>query len=116
MSTSADSGARHEAAATAFVDRVRDRSITDIEAIYVFGSTARGEAAGLSSDVDVLVVFTTDIDPAVEDEIRDLAYDIMLEYGPVVEVHTLSAPSFEAQLEAGHPFIHGVVSDGDRYD
>lgn len=115
MHTGIDSERSHEAAAAAFVDRIKDRSIPDIESIYVFGSTARGEAAGLSSDVDVLVVFASDLDPELEDDVRELAYDIMLEYGPVVEVHTMSAASFTAKLQAGHPFVQRIVADGDRY-
>lgn len=116
MSTHLDSEGRHRQAAAAFVERVRERSLSDVESIYVFGSTARGEAAGLSSDVDVLVVLADDAEPTLEDELRDLAYDVMLEYGPVVEIHPVSASAFARKLDADHPFVRRVVSEGVRYD
>lgn len=116
MSADTDSGSRHDQAATAFVQRARERSASSIESIYVFGSTARGEADGLSSDVDVLVVLSDDADPGIEDTLRDLAYDVMLEYGPVVEVHVLSAAAFERKHSDSHPFIQRVVSEGVQYE
>lgn len=116
MSTDTDAEPIHERAADAFVERARRCSDAGVESIYVFGSTARGEAAGLSSDVDVLVVLADDAAPDLEDELRDIAYDVMLEYGPVVELHTISASSFSEKRRTDHPFIRRVVSEGVRYD
>jgi predicted nucleotidyltransferase len=50
----------HAEAAQAFVERARSRFGEQIEELYVFGSTVRGEARGLASDVDVLVVLDDD--------------------------------------------------------
>lgn len=116
VSTDTDGEPSHERAADAFVERARRRSDAGVESIYVFGSTARGEAAGLSSDVDVFVVLEDDAAPKLEDELRDIAYDVMLEYGPVVELHTISASSFSEKRRTGHPFVQRVVSEGVRYD
>jgi predicted nucleotidyltransferase len=52
----------HAVAAEAFVDRACDRFGNAVDDLCVFGSTARGEARGLSSDVDVLVVLADDAD------------------------------------------------------
>ncbi|MFB6360726.1 MAG: nucleotidyltransferase domain-containing protein [Halobacteriales archaeon] len=106
----------HASAADAFVKRALRRFDADIESLYVFGSTAREEAEGLSSDVDVLVVLADELEEtAVADELRDLAYDVMLEYGPVVELHVLSKADFVESRERGNPFLETVVSEGRSY-
>ena len=63
----------------------------------LFGSTARGDASGIDSDVDLLAIVADDGDRlSVADELRDIAYDVMLEFGPVVEVYVPSHREFEA--------------------
>ncbi|TQQ81325.1 nucleotidyltransferase domain-containing protein [Halonotius terrestris] len=107
-------GDRHTDAATAFVRRVRKANIDGLESLILFGSTARGEAAGLDSDVDFLVVVGEAADTdTVENTLRDIAYDVMLEYGPVVEVHTVSESTFEQRRE--HPFVRQAMRDGEMY-
>jgi predicted nucleotidyltransferase len=106
----------HAVVAEAFVDRARTRFENEITKLYVFGSTVRGEAKGLASDVDVLVVLddATDREPTTE-ALRDLAYDVMLEYGPVVELHILSEREFEQSRSQGNPFVQNVVEEGHSY-
>lgn len=105
----------HAAAAEAFAERARDRFDGALADLYVFGSTARGEARGLSSDVDVLVVLADDADyVTVDDALHDLAYDVMLEYGPVVELHVLTELAFE-RTKGENPFIRRAVSEGRSY-
>lgn len=60
-------GNNHTAAAKAFVDRAYSQFETEIAVLYLFGSTARGEAAGLASDVDVLAVLEDDMDGETAD-------------------------------------------------
>ena len=104
----------HASAAEAFVDRLAERDLQGVEDVHLFGSTVRGDASGLASDVDFLVVVSDDADkPALEDELRDLAYDVMLEFGPVVEVHVLSRTAFERRRE--HPFVRRVLREGEAY-
>lgn len=106
----------HEAAATAFVERTRSGYGDDLAELYVFGSTVRGEASGRSSDVDVLVVLRDDVNrDAVADSLRDIAYDVMLEYGPLVELHILSESTFERYRDEGNPFVRNVVDEGRVY-
>ena len=106
----------HMTAAKAFVDRVRSQHGTEIAELYVFGSTARGNAQGLASDVDVLVVLNdaTDRDATAE-SLRDIALDVMIEHGPVVELHIFSASTFERYQREGHPFIRNAVAEGRSY-
>jgi predicted nucleotidyltransferase len=104
----------HSAAARAFARRVRDRESVELDALILFGSTARGEASGLGSDVDFLAVVPDEADrPAVEDELRDVAYDVMLEFGPVVEVHVVTRRTFEQRRD--HPFVRRAVREGEAY-
>jgi uncharacterized protein (UPF0332 family)/predicted nucleotidyltransferase len=88
-------GDNHTAAAEEFVDRAYSQFETEIAVLYLFGSTARGEASGLASDVDILVVLADEMDWETADSLRSIAYDVMLEYGPVVELHVLSETEFE---------------------
>lgn len=105
----------HAAAADAFVERALTRFDADIDSRYVFGSTASAEAHGLSSDVDVLVVLEDEAEQErTADVLRDLAYDVMLEYGPVIEPHILSRSAFDESRERGNPFLETVVREG-RY-
>jgi len=113
-SVAPDEDGGHAAAAAAFARRVRDRGDLELASLILFGSTARGDASGLGSDVDFLAVVPDDADrPAVEDELRDVAYDVMLEFGPVVEVHVLSRSAFERRRD--HPFLRRAVREGETY-
>ncbi|EMA56650.1 nucleotidyltransferase domain-containing protein [Halococcus thailandensis] len=112
-STSADA---HTAAAEAFVERARSQHSDKIAELYVFGSTVRGEASGRSSDVDVLIVLPDNPDrDAIADSLRDIAYDVMLEYGPLVELHILDGPTFERHQQEGNPFVRNVLREGRSY-
>lgn len=106
----------HSEAAAVFVKRARSAHGEKILELYVFGSTIRGEASGRSSDVDIFIVLpnTPDRD-AIADSLRDIAYDVMLECGPVVELHILDETTFERQQRAGNPFIQHVLDEGHSY-
>lgn len=104
----------HADAAEAFARRVGDRP--ELDALLCFGSTARGEAAGLASDVDFLAVVSDDADrSAVAEELRDEAYGVMLEHGPVVEVHVLSRSTFEEYRAQDHPFVTRALREAESY-
>jgi len=106
----------HADAAAAFVDRARSQYGDRITDLYVFGSTVRGEATGRSSDVDVLVVLSDRPErAATADSLRDIAYDVMLEYGPLVELHILDEHTFERQQQEGNPFVQNVLKEGRAY-
>lgn len=106
----------HTAAADAFARRAIEADLRELENLYLFGSTVRGNAAGLSSDVDFLAIVSDDADRRmIEDRLGDLAYDVMLEFGPVVEVHVLSRSRFEEHRDQDHPFVERVVSEAEAY-
>lgn len=106
----------HSDAAEAFVDRARSRHGDEIVELYVFGSTVRGEASGRSSDVDVLIVVPDSPDrDALADSLRDIAYDVMLNYGPLVELHMLDESTFERYQQEGNPFVRNVLREGRSY-
>jgi hypothetical protein len=87
--TTRAAGDAHTAAAEAFADRATDRFGEALTELSVFGSTVRGETRGL-------------------------AYDVMLAYGPVVELHVLTESVFEGVREA-NPFVRQAVSEGRSY-
>ena len=105
----------HADAAAAFSELAHSKHDTDIIELYVFGSTARGEARGRSSDVDVLVVVKENDRGALEESLRDIALDVMIEYGPAIELHILSEAAFERHQREQNPFIQNVLSEGESY-
>ncbi|RJT07059.1 nucleotidyltransferase domain-containing protein [Halococcus sp. IIIV-5B] len=105
----------HTDAAAAFGERARSKHGTDVIELYVFGSTVRGEAHGRSSDVDVLVVIDENDRDPLKESLRDIALDVMLEYGPAIELHILSETTFERHQREQNPFIQNVLSEGQSY-
>jgi predicted nucleotidyltransferase len=101
----------HERAFAAFAERARDALGESIHELLLFGSAARGEARGIDSDADVFVVLDSTDD---EDELRDIAYEVQLEYGIVVSLHVKSKGRFEERKD--HPFVKNVLRDGRSYD
>lgn len=100
----------HEDAVEAFVDRVAAAEMPAVQRLVLFGSVARASHTA-DSDVDVLAILADDSDaPAVEDHLRDIAYDVMLEYGAAFSIHAVTESSFEER--ADHPFFENVVADG----
>lgn len=104
---------QHHNAATEFVGRVRTRLDDAIDGLYLFGSVAR-DTADEDSDIDVLAVISNDVEyAAIDDQLLDIAYDIQLEHGVTVEVHSIRVDEFRTRLTRGDPFIRTVVEDGD---
>ncbi|PSQ24843.1 nucleotidyltransferase [Halobacteriales archaeon QS_8_65_32] len=98
--------------AAAFARRVRDRSIEAIEDLLLFGSTAHGDRSGIDSGVDFLAIVADDADRGtVADELRDVAYDAMLEFGPVVEVHVLFRTELGRRRKQGNPFVRNALRE-----
>lgn len=100
----------HERAAEAFAQRARDALGDSIHELILFGSTVRGETRGQDSDVDIFVVLdSTDHD----DELNEIAFDVTLEYGVAVSVHTQPKERFEHRKD--HPFVNQVLTEGRSY-
>lgn len=105
-------GGSHRAAVSVFVDRVRAQFGDAIDALYVFGSVARGTESS-TSDVDVLVVVTDGADfRTVDDRLLETAFDVQLEYDVRIEVHSMPASEFERRRDRGEPFVRTIVEEG----
>jgi tRNA nucleotidyltransferase (CCA-adding enzyme) len=112
--TDSESDDPHKSAADAFAHRVEIQHFDGLEELILFGSTARGDASSRSSDVDFLAVVTDDADrDAIEEALRDVAYDVMLEFGPVVEVYVFTRSEFDDRR--AHPFLRRASREGTAY-
>ena len=100
----------HERAAEAFAQRARDALGDSIHELILFGSTVRGETRGRDSDVDMFVVLDS---TEHEDELNKIAFDVTLEYGVAVSVHTQPKERFEHRKD--HPFVNQVLTEGRSY-
>lgn len=100
----------HADAAATFADRARETYGESLRHLVVFGSTSRDEAQGRTSDVDVFLVIEDADDEA---DLRELAYDVGLEFGVVLSVHVLTADRFEERSD--HPFVRTVFDEGTSY-
>jgi len=111
---SAASDTPHERAADEFVRTVETDLRESVEAVYVFGSVARGTERE-TSDVDVLVVASDDVEFAsVDDRLLAIAYDVQLSHGVPVEVHSMGADEFHEREERGDPFVRTILEEGVR--
>jgi|AntDeeMetagen134_2_1112570.scaffolds.fasta_scaffold05338_2 predicted nucleotidyltransferase len=100
----------HERAFETFAERAHEALGDSIHELLLFGSAAKGDTRGIDSDVNVFVVLDT---TEHADELRDIAYDVQLEYGVVVSVHAKSKARFEERRD--HPFVKNVLRDGRSY-
>lgn len=93
-----------------FVERVADADLDSVDRLILFGSVARTTHAA-DSDVDVLAVTDTAADvEQVEETLRDIAYDTMLEHGMVFSIHAVTRSTFDSR--ADHPFFQTVTDEG----
>ena len=107
-------GQRHEAAATAFARRVEAAGLPAVDRILLFGSVARSEERE-DSDVDVLAILNDPVDARdVEERLRDLAYDVVLEHDVAISVHAMAASRLETRGD--HPFVETVLGEGRPID
>jgi hypothetical protein len=101
--------------AAAFARRVRDRSIEAIEDLLLFGSTAHGDRSGIDSGVDFLAIVADDADRGtVADELRDVAYDVMLGSDQSSKSTSSSERSSDAAANKGTRSFEMRSESGDR--
>lgn len=102
----------HRQAASAFIERAHDRFDDAIEEFVFFGSVAQG-THGADSDVDMLAVIADDAEyAAVDDRLLEIAYDVSLEYGVRIEIHSMRARDYARRRARGDPFIRRINSAG----
>lgn len=104
------------AAARAFVNRARSRLGNENTKLYVFGSPIRNETRVFASDGGNLVIFdNTAVHKVTAEILRDLAYETMLEFAPVVELHILPERKFEYPQNRSNHLFQTVVHEGHIY-
>ena len=80
-----------------------------LEKIILYGSQARGDATEYS-DIDILVVLKSAIDPYDEiNKTSEIIADLCLEYDVVISRHFISSEKFNNQ---NTPFIYNVKKEG----
>lgn len=100
----------HEAALDDFVERVEAGNLPSVRQLFVFGSVARGTHSA-DSDVDVLAILDADADVTeMEERLRDLAYDVMLDHGTVFSIHGVTQSTLDSRSD--HPFFQRVEAEG----
>lgn len=88
---------------SAFSNRISD--------VVLFGSQAKN-TANKYSDFDILIV-TTDIFTWQErDKVRDICYDISLEYDIIIDSKIISEIEIETKFWGKHPLITDALSYG----
>ncbi|WP_436931545.1 nucleotidyltransferase domain-containing protein [Halosimplex halobium] len=106
----AESTLPHRDAVDVFTERVEDGDFDPVRRLYLFGSVARGGHRA-DSDVDVLAVLDDDADvSAVEERLRDVAYDVMLDRDVPFSVHAVTEPTLADRSD--HPFFRRVLDEG----
>lgn len=106
----AESTLPHRDAVDAFVDRVDEERLDAVQRLYLFGSVARGVHRS-DSDIDIFAVLEDGADvSAIEERLRDIAYDVMLERGATFSIHAVTESTMDRREE--HPFFRTVIEDG----
>jgi predicted nucleotidyltransferase len=101
---------RYKKAVDEFLRRVLDKYRDKIDGIILFGSVARGAAAG-DSDVDILVV-VKERNLADMKEIYGIAFEVSLKHSVEVSPKVYGAREVLKRLELGAPFINEVLHEG----
>ncbi|WP_459194808.1 nucleotidyltransferase domain-containing protein [Halosimplex sp. J119] len=104
-----DSTLPHREAVDTFVDRVDEAHLDTVQRLYLFGSVARGVHRS-DSDIDIFAVLDDGADvSAVEERLRDIAYDVMLERGATFSIHAVTESTLNRRED--HPFFRTVAED-----
>ena len=93
-----------------FLERIQPVRHT-IQAIYVFGSRAKGTHRP-DSDYDVLMVVTDAFTFTEQDALYDAVLDVLLDTGRLVSLKLFRAPAFRRLRELNTPFMRHVLTEG----
>jgi predicted nucleotidyltransferase len=92
------------------VRRLYARYAVQIESAVLFGSKARGDASP-DSDIDVLVVLTTD-DAQLRSSVRRLAARVSLEHDLLISMFAVGRSHWEELSRYRFPIYEAVQSEG----
>jgi predicted nucleotidyltransferase len=87
------------------------RSRWPVERVILFGSKARGDDEP-DSDVDLLVITSTQIDRATEDAMHDAAWDTGLRHGRCVQLVVRSHERWYHGVDQATPLRLQINADG----
>jgi predicted nucleotidyltransferase len=96
------------------VELVRE-AWSDVQAVYVFGSHARGDA-GPASDLDVAVLTRTAIDPIVRWEVQERIASALGRAVDVVDLRAASAVMRVMVLGEGHLIFDGARAERELFE
>ena len=103
----------HRRAAESFAERVSRDLGEHVDRVLLFGSVAREETRSRASDVDLLVVLASGAErTTVEENLRELAYDVELEEGVALSLVVKMLGDFKR--ESDQPFLRAVMADAER--
>lgn len=87
------------------------QKVHSFRGLYFFGSRAK-QVQQKYSDYDIAVILDEDITWQRKDEVRNLVYDIMLEYDIIIDIHVYSVKEF---INPSTPFRSSIKSEGIFY-
>ena len=82
-----------------------------IQAVYVFGSRAKGTHRP-DSDYDVLLVVADEFTFKEQDALYDVVLDILLDTGRLVSLKLFRASAFRRLRDLNTPFMRHVMTEG----
>ena len=82
-----------------------------IQAVYLFGSRARGTERP-DSDYDLLLVVREDFSLAEKDSLYDQVIDILLETGRLISLKIFKQKEFQRLRNLNTPFLSRVLKEG----
>jgi predicted nucleotidyltransferase len=104
----------HEQAFEDFAARVTEQWPEKIEQIILYGSTARGEARGIDSDVDVMLITPTEqAKETVYDPATAISLDVMIEQGVALSLNFKTTTELEEQRDRA--YVRNVLQEGCVY-
>ncbi|HCE57663.1 MAG TPA: hypothetical protein DER09_07570 [Prolixibacteraceae bacterium] len=82
-----------------------------IEDVVLFGSQAKN-TSNKNSDFDILIVTSDPFTWQERGKIRDLCYEISLEFDILIDSKIISRPEIETKFWGKHPLITDALLDG----
>lgn len=93
-----------------FSNRIKNIFPESVEAVYLFGSKARGDFSS-ESDIDLLVV-TKKNDWRLADEIRKIGYELDTEIDYKFSIIVIPEERFSFMKENRYSFAENVLNEG----
>lgn len=95
-----------------FRRRLPDHIQSQVRAVLVYGSRARGDATE-DSDLDVVALVESKT-PEIERELEDIAYDVMwdFDFAPIMSLRVFPYAEFYSAAQQGWSYYKNVLAEG----